>query len=138
MLVQRPAPHTPGSVSLTRGFRVSVSPRYESEHSDPSEPRYVFSYRIRIRNESDVRAQLLSRDWKITDGRGVTHLVRGDGVVGHQPDLSPGQGFEYSSFCPLATDWGIMEGTYTMETVNSDGSRGERFLIEVGRFYLMT
>jgi ApaG protein len=117
---------------------VSVSPRFEPDHSDPSEPRFVFSYRIRIRNESDIRAQLLSRDWKITDGRGVTHLVRGDGVVGHQPDLSPGQGFEYSSFCPLPTDWGTMEGAYTMETVNPDGSRGERFQIEVGRFYLMT
>ncbi|MBX3377855.1 MAG: Co2+/Mg2+ efflux protein ApaG [Phycisphaeraceae bacterium] len=136
--MQRPAPHTTGSVSLTRGFRVSVSPRFEPDHSDPAEPRFVFSYRIRIRNESDIRAQLLSRDWKITDGRGVTHLVRGDGVVGHQPDLSPGQGFEYSSFCPLPTDWGTMEGAYTMETVNPDGSRGERFQIEVGRFYLMT
>lgn len=136
--MQRPAPHTTGSVSLTHGFRVSVSPRFEPDHSDPSEPRYVFSYRVRIRNESEFRAQLISRRWLITDGNGVVHTVEGDGVVGHQPDLAPGEGFEYSSFCPLPTDWGTMEGAYFMEPVNADGSRGERFEIEIGRFYLMT
>lgn len=135
--VQRPAPQTTGSVTLTRGFRVSVSPRFEPRHSDPAEPRFVFSYRIRIRNESNLRAQLLSREWLITDANGQSHRVQGDGVVGHQPDLAPGQGFEYSSFCPLPTEWGTMEGSYTMQVINPDGSLGDQFQIEIGRFYLM-
>jgi ApaG protein len=120
-----------GSVSLTRGIRVAVAPRFDAAQSDPSSARYVFVYRIRITNESPESVQLLSRHWVITDGRGERHEVRGEGVVGQQPRLSPGEVYTYSSFCPLPTPWGTMEGEYTME-----GREGERFEVQVGRFTL--
>lgn len=135
--MQKPAPLTQGSVTLTRGFRVSASPRFEVDHSDPFEPRYVFSYRIRIRNESETRAKLISRRWLITDSRGQTHEVRGDGIVGLQPELAPGATHEYESFCPLPTPWGTMEGAYTMRECRG-GDLGEPFDIEIGRFYLLS
>jgi ApaG protein len=136
--VQKPAPLTQGSVTLTRGFRVSVSPRFELDHSDPFEPRYVFSYRIRIRNESAIKAKLIARRWVITEANGKIHEVRGEGVVGLQPELGPGQSHDYSSFCPLPTPWGTMEGSYTMQECKPDGSHGEQFDIEIGRFYLLS
>lgn len=134
--VQKPAPKTLGSVTLTAGFRVSVSPRYLPDHSDPAASRYVFAYRIRIANGSKTAATLLRRRWLITDGAGAVHAVEGDGVVGQQPTLSPGQVHEYSSFCPLATPWGTMEGAFTMARIGADGQPGDEFKIEVGRFYL--
>jgi ApaG protein len=115
-----------------------VTPAYLAEESgeSPTEAwrgrRYVFAYKIKISNESTRRAQLLERHWTIVDADGESHEVRGEGVVGHQPDLAPGQAFEYSSYCPLATAWGTMEGEYLME-----GEDGQRFEIEVGRFYLV-
>lgn len=135
--MQKPAPKTLGSVSLTHGFRVSVSPRFLAEQSDVNEPRYVFAYRIRISNESEVRAKLISRRWLITDGNGIQHAVEGEGVVGLQPELAPGEVHIYSSFCPLQTSWGTMEGAYLMETRPTDGSAPRRFEIEVGKFFLM-
>lgn len=72
----------------------------------------MFAYRITISNESDAIAQLRTRHWIITDGRGVTEEVRGEGVVGEQPTLAPGQKFEYSSGCVLTTPVGMMHGTY--------------------------
>lgn len=132
--MQKPAPKTLGSVTLTRGFRISVSPRYMPEHSDPSEPRYVFAYRIRIANQSEVAAQLLSRRWVIVDGNDRSHTVEGEGVVGQQPVLAPGQVHEYSSFCPLPTPWGTMEGAYLMRRLGPDG---ESFEIQIGRFFLV-
>jgi ApaG protein len=137
-LMQKPAPLTLGSVTLTRGFRVSVSPRFEQEHSDATEPRYVFSYRIRIRNESAIRARLVSRRWLISDATGKSHEVRGEGVVGRQPELDPGESYEYGSFCPLPTPWGTMEGSYIMQECKGDGNFGEPFEIEIGRFYLLS
>lgn len=134
--MQKPAPKTLGSVSLTKGFRVSVAPRFEPVHTDASVPRFVFSYRIRIANESGIAAKLLRRTWQIMDGNGQVHRVQGDGVVGHQPELAPGEVHEYSSFCPLPTDWGTMEGVYVMQELKPDGS-GDEFEIEIGRFYLM-
>ena len=134
--MQKPAPRTTGSVTLTHGFRVSVAPRYEVEHSNPHEPRYVFSYRIRISNESEMTAKLISRMWLISDANGTEERVEGEGVVGQQPELAPGEVYEYSSFCPLHTTWGTMQGSYTMEEIKRDG-RGERFEIQIGRFYLM-
>jgi ApaG protein len=108
----------------------------EQSGESPSEAwrgkRYVFAYKIRISNEGASRAQLLERHWAIVDADGEHHEVRGEGVVGHQPDLAPGQAFEYSSYCPLTTPWGTMEGEYVME-----GEDGERFEIGVGRFFLV-
>src|ERR1041385_8547500 len=104
-----PPPKNPGSVSLTRGVRIAVAPSYDPEQSEPALSRFIFAYRIRITNESPLRVKLLSRHWIIVDAHGQRHEVRGEGVVGQQPDLGPGESFTYSSFCPLQTQWGTME-----------------------------
>ncbi|MCK5745925.1 MAG: Co2+/Mg2+ efflux protein ApaG, partial [Oricola sp.] len=99
---------------VTRGIRVSVSPTFLEDQSDPEEPRYVWAYTVRINNESDTPVQLRTRYWRITDSRGQTDIVAGDGVVGEQPLIRPGEGFEYTSGAPLATPSGLMVGAYGM------------------------
>jgi len=120
-----------GSEATTQGIRVEVTPSYMPDHSRPSEREFVFAYRIRITNTGEEAAQLISRRWAIVDANGVRHDVEGPGVVGQQPRLEPGQTFEYSSYCPLKTAWGTMEGTFQMRR---DDSRG--FEAAVARFYL--
>ena len=75
---------------------------------------YFFSYHVTIKNEGDLAAQLISRYWHITDGNGNTEDIHGPGVVGKQPHLSLGESFEYTSFCPLKTPVGTMEGSFQM------------------------
>lgn len=108
------------SNQLTRGIRVTVKSRYLSDRSSPARKEFVFAYTIRIANEGAVAAQLRSRHWIITDGEGRVQEVRGDGVVGAQPLLQPGQQFEYTSGCALPTPHGTMEGTYQMVTDDGD------------------
>src|ERR1700744_3730250 len=93
---------------------VEVETSYVDEQSDPNERRYVFSYTITIRNEGAVPARLLTRHWIITDANGKVQEVRGDGVVGEQPHLKPGQGFRYSSAAIIETPVGVMQGSYQM------------------------
>lgn len=93
---------------------VAVDTRYLDEQSDPEAGRYVFAYTITIRNEGEVPARLLRRRWQITDANGKVQEVRGDGVVGEQPYLKPGQGFRYTSGAVLETPVGAMEGAYEM------------------------
>lgn len=135
-LMQRPAPKTLGSVTLTSGFRVSVAPRYLPDHSDPAASRFVFAYRIRIANSGTKAAKLLRRRWLITDGNGELQTVEGEGVIGQQPVIEPGATHEYTSFCPLSTPWGTMEGAYIMQP--EGGGADDLFEIEVGRFYFLT
>jgi ApaG protein len=101
-------------------IRIEVETSYLDEQSDPKERRYVFSYTITIRNEGMVAARLLTRHWVITDANGKVQEVRGDGVVGEQPHLKPGQGFRYSSGAVLETPVGAMQGSYEM--VTDDGT----------------
>jgi ApaG protein len=101
-------------------IRVDVETSYLDEQSDPRERRFVFSYTITIRNEGQVPARLLTRHWVITDANGKVEEVRGDGVVGEQPYLKPGQGFRYSSGAVLETPVGAMQGSYQM--VADDGA----------------
>jgi ApaG protein len=107
--------------SLVNKIRVEVETSYLDEQSDPNERRYVFSYTITIRNEGPVPARLLTRHWIITDANGKVQEVRGDGVVGEQPHLKPGQGFRYSSGAVLETPVGAMQGSYEM--MGDDGQR---------------
>ena len=100
------------SSALTQGIRVRVQSQYLPEQSSPHDDRYVFAYTITISNESTYTAQLRTRHWIITDGRGGVEEVKGDGVVGEQPRLSPGQSFQYTSGCVLTTPIGTMQGTY--------------------------
>lgn len=103
------------SSAITNGIRVHVSSEYIPAQSSPMARRYVFAYTIRISNEGSEPAQLKSRHWIITDGTGKVEEVRGPGVVGEQPFLEPGEGFEYTSGCVLETPRGTMHGTYRME-----------------------
>ena len=109
------------SEAVTRGIRVHVKSAYVPEQSAPGSRRYFFAYTVRISNEGEETAQLLSRRWTITDGEGTTQVVDGPGVVGEQPVLGPGSSFEYTSFCPLTTPVGSMHGIYRM--VTSDGGQ---------------
>lgn len=105
---------------MTLGVRVSVRSQYLPEQSSPQDDRYVFAYTVSISNEGTEEAQLRTRHWIITDGRGVVEEVRGDGVVGEQPRLQPGQTFQYTSGCVLPTPVGTMQGSYRMW--RADGS----------------
>jgi ApaG protein len=93
-------------------IRVEVATQYLSEQSDTTEGRFAFAYTITIANTGTVAAQLISRHWIITDANSEVQEVRGLGVVGHQPLLQPGQAFEYTSGCVLATPVGSMQGSY--------------------------
>ena len=99
---------------------VSVETRFIDDQSQPQENRYVFAYTITIHNRGSVGAQLLSRHWVITDANGEIREVRGDGVVGEQPRMRPGEGYEYTSGAVLETAVGTMSGSYQM--VAEDGT----------------
>lgn len=101
-------------------IRVEVTTAYVEDQSIPDESRFVFSYTITIHNDGTVPAKLMTRHWIITDANGKVQEVRGDGVVGEQPRLQPGQGFRYSSGAVLETPVGAMQGSYQM--VTDDGA----------------
>ncbi len=109
--------------AVTDDIRVLVRSEYRPDRSQPSAQRFLFTYTIRISNEGDRPATLVSRHWIITDANGDREEVRGEGVVGQQPRLAPGEHFEYTSFCVLKTPLGQMRGTYRM--VRDDGSSFE-------------
>ncbi|MFN9574586.1 MAG: Co2+/Mg2+ efflux protein ApaG [Betaproteobacteria bacterium] len=102
-------------------FTVSVVPQFLAEQSNPDEDEYLFAYTVTVRNTGEVTAKLVSRHWIITDADGDVEEVRGEGVVGEQPVLRPGEGFQYTSGCPLTTPVGSMQGSY--QCVAEDGTR---------------
>jgi ApaG protein len=102
------------ALAVTQGIRVEVLSEFLPQHSNAGAKRYVFSYTVQISNESDETVQLKSRHWHILHGNGRREEVRGPGVVGEQPVLRPGEGFEYSSGCVLSAPHGTMHGTYEM------------------------
>jgi len=110
---------------------VAVATSYVEEQSDPREKRFVFAYTITIKNEGEVPARLMNRHWIITDANGKVQEVHGEGVVGEQPHLKPGQGFRYSSGAVLETPVGAMQGSYQMV-----GDDGERFDAPIPPFTL--
>lgn len=114
-------------------YRIEVKPvpQFIPEQSDPDESRFVFAYTITIRNLGELPAQLIARHWVITDANNEVQEVRGLGVVGNQPLLKPGESFEYSSGCSLATPVGTMKGSYQMV-----GEDGTRFEAEIPEFVL--
>jgi ApaG protein len=117
--------------AITRSIQVSVEPFYLAEQSAPEKERWVFGYRVRIENSGKETVQLLTRHWKITDALGRVVEVRGEGVVGEQPRLEPGETFQYTSGTPLPTPTGIMAGTYQMVTAT-----GDRFDVTIPAFSL--
>lgn len=107
-------------------IKIQVATSYVDDESEPDSDRYVFAYTITISNSGDVAAQLISRHWVITDANGKVQEVNGDGVVGEQPLLNPGEEFRYSSGAVLETPVGAMQGIYRME---ADGGVGFDALI---------
>jgi ApaG protein len=119
------------SESAKHHIDIGVETTYIEEQSDPDADRYVFAYTITISNDGEVPAKLLNRHWLITDANGKVQEVRGDGVVGEQPHLQPGEKFQYTSGTVIETPVGIMEGEYGMVTDD-----GEGFLAPIDRFAL--
>lgn len=114
-------------------INVKVETAYVAEHSQPEEDRYVFAYTITISNEGGMPARLLSRHWVITNGEGREQEVRGEGVVGEQPYLRPGEKFRYTSGTVLETPVGSMYGSYHL--IADDG---QEFEAEIAPFTLST
>lgn len=100
--------------AITENIRVQVQSYFLKDQSEPNNGRYIWAYRVKISNQSPLSVTLLKRHWIITDGKGVTEEVEGDGVVGEQPTLLPGQNFLYTSGSPLPTPSGFMRGSYQM------------------------
>ena len=112
-------------------INVEVETAYVEEQSNPGDKRFVFSYTITIRNDGQVPARLLTRHWIITDANGNVKEMRGEGVVGEQPYLKPGQGFRYSSGTVIETPVGTMQGSYQMVADN-----GQQFDAPIAPFRL--
>jgi len=116
---------------VTRGIKVVVEPRYLDNQSKPDENHFVWAYTITLENHGRETVTLRTRYWKIIDAFGKVQEVRGAGVVGEEPTLKPGDSFQYTSGCPLATPSGFMAGAYQMET-----AAGEMFNVDIPAFSL--
>jgi ApaG protein len=119
------------SSAITRGILVTVGSQYIPERSSASGRQFAFAYTVNIANRGSETAQLVSRHWIITDSEGEVQEVRGEGVVGAQPVLRPGEEFEYTSWCVIATQSGSMRGSYQMIT-----PAGDHFDAEIAPFKL--
>ena len=117
--------------AITHDFHVSAVSRYIPERSNWNIPVYFFAYWISITNKGIKPAQLLNRYWHITDADGRINEVNGECIVGEQPHFQPGQNFEYNSFCPLPTEFGLMQGHYDMR-----GEDETSFQIDIPQFRL--
>ena len=118
---------------ITQGIRVTVETEYQPSYSSPSQYHYVFTYRITIENQSENTIQLLRRHWYISDAGYSPREVEGEGVVGQQPVLEPGQSHQYVSGCNLKSGIGKMTGTYLMERVVD----GARLVVNIPEFVMV-
>lgn len=119
---------------VTEGVKVSVYTQYEEELSNPLNRHYIFSYRITIENQNPFVVQLLRRYWHIQDSLSFPRDVEGEGVVGQQPLLSPGEQYEYESACNLTSDFGSMKGTYLFRKADDN----QMFKVSIPKFILST
>lgn len=115
----------------TRHIRIVVQPQFLENQSEPDEGKFVWAYTITLENLGGQSVKLLTRHWIITDGLGRQQEVRGDGVIGEQPTLRPGDSFQYTSGCPLSTSSGVMSGSYGMLS-----DKGEKFDVMIPAFSL--
>ncbi len=118
------------SDATTEGIRIEVRPAYWADKSQPENQQYAFTYTVKISNVGTESALLKARHWLITDANGRTEEVKGEGVVGKQPQLKPGESFEYTSWAMLKTPHGAMRGTYLM--VRPDGTTFKATIAEFG------
>lgn len=119
--------------SITQGVKVSVVTEFQPEYSSAGQSHWVFTYRIKIENQSEYTVQLMRRHWYIYDSNGTVREVEGEGVIGQQPVLEPGEIHEYVSGCNLQSTMGKMAGTYLMERVMD----GRSFRVEVPEFTMI-
>ena len=119
--------------AITHGVKISVETIYQDEHSNPANDHYMFAYRIEIENLSDFAIQLMRRQWFIFDSNGSVRDVEGEGVVGIQPVIDPGQSYSYVSGCNLKTDIGSMKGHYSMQRLVDE----TKFTVDIPEFELM-
>lgn len=117
----------------TQDITVSAQSTYQRQYSDPFKERFVYAYRIRVQNDSGRSIQLLSRAWEVIDATGGRRFVEGEGVVGQQPLILPGQSYEYTSWVQFETPLGAMRGSYVMQRTDRRG-REELIQVEVPRF----
>ena len=117
----------------TQGVQVTVTTNYLPDYSSPGQQHFVFAYKINIQNNSEFTVKLLRRYWQIFDSNGTTREVEGEGVVGQQPVLEPGESHQYVSGCNLKTGIGKMVGYYTMERMVD----GREFKVEIPEFVLI-
>lgn len=120
-------------MQTTSGIKISVECVYQEEYSNPENMHFMFAYRITIENHSDYTAQLINRHWDIFDSTGENKSVDGEGVVGEQPILEPGQSHQYVSGCNLKSELGYMQGYYTMLRLMDN----QLFEVEIPRFNLI-
>ncbi|WP_291399766.1 Co2+/Mg2+ efflux protein ApaG [Daejeonella sp.] len=118
---------------ITEGVKVSVETIYQPEYSNPVNEHFMFAYRVKIENMGDYTVQLMSRKWSIFDSNGTKRQVEGEGVVGQQPIIEPGENHEYVSGCNLKTDIGTMKGSYEMIRVVD----GQKFQVKIPEFQLI-
>ncbi len=116
----------------TEGITVTVEPKFDGDLNEGSAVKFIFTYTITIHNSLAYSIKLLSRKWRIFDSIGEHHTVEGDGVVGLQPEINAGESFTYSSWCPLDSCMGTMEGQYIMQNPIT----GATFAISIPRFEL--
>lgn len=117
--------------ATTHNIEVTVEPFYLENKSEPDESRYIWAYHVQIENHGAETVTLISRYWRITDALGRVQEVRGEGVVGEQPELQPGETFVYTSGAPLTTPSGMMTGTYLMTT-----AKGKNLEVQIPTFSL--
>ena len=115
----------------TKKINITVNPYFLDDQSEPEDQHFVWAYQVTIDNQSNEKVQLKNRYWKIIDSNGSEQEVRGEGVVGEQPILNPGEKFEYTSGTPLSTPSGFMGGYYEMET-----NEGKKFDVIIPQFSL--
>jgi ApaG protein len=118
---------------ITLGVKISVETQYQPDYSNPQENEFSFAYRIAIINNNDSSIQLLSRKWRIFDSNFNCRYVEGDGVVGQQPVIKPGEQHSYMSGCNLNTEMGKMSGIYVMKNLNTN----EVFEVKIPDFELI-
>lgn len=120
--------------TITQGVKISVDTIYQDEHSNPANGHFMFAYRIHIQNLTEYEIQLMRRQWFIFDSNGTIREVEGEGVVGVQPILTPGESYTYVSGCNLKSDIGTMSGRFLMQRSIDD----REFLVDIPKFELIT
>jgi ApaG protein len=119
--------------AITQGVKISVDTVYQEEYSNPEKEHFMFAYQITVENLSDYAVKLMRRQWFIFDSNGTQREVEGEGVVGIQPVIAPGDSYSYVSGCNLTTDIGSMSGTYLMHRIADETD----FSVDIPEFQLI-